>query len=261
MKKKSYLSVTDQFCGAGGNSEGVVQLAKKKKLTAGIQVTMAMNHWPLAIETHNANHPNTDHDCADMSAADPRRYPSTDFLLTSPECTKHSPGAGKRRKVDLFTLPDPADERSRATMWDVPRFTEVHKYNMIITENVVEVRKWVGFNAWLIAMRDMGYMHKCVYLNSQHAHPTHQSRDRIYIVFWKKGNKAPDLDLRPRGWCSQCCKETETFQSWKSRERQWGKYKQQYLFRCPSCNSVVEPYYHAAFNCIDWSIPGTRIGE
>jgi hypothetical protein len=114
-----------------------------------------MNHWKLAVETHNTNFPNADHDCADISASDPRRYPSTDILITSPECTTHSPAGGnKHRKSaqsDLFlpTELDPATQRSRATMWDVVRFTEYHQYRAIIVENVVEVvRTWPLFWTW-----------------------------------------------------------------------------------------------------------------
>ena len=40
--------------------------------------------------THAANFPDTEHDCADVSQVDPRRYPTTDVLWASPECTNHS---------------------------------------------------------------------------------------------------------------------------------------------------------------------------
>jgi DNA (cytosine-5)-methyltransferase 1 len=103
---------------------------------------------------------------------------------------------------------DPAAERSRATMWDVCRFAEYHSYNAIIVENVVDARKWVMFDAWLTAMYALGYNHKCVYLNSMHCHPTPQSRDRMYIVFWKKGNKAPMLDYTPLAYCYKCESDT-----------------------------------------------------
>lgn len=259
--KSSYITVTDQFCGAGGSSQGIRNLSRK--MGGGLEVKLALNHWPLAIETHNTNFPETIHDCTDLSACDPRRYPKTNMLITSPECTNHSLAKGKRRKqrADLFTSLDPAEERSRATMWDVPRFAEYHDYELIIVENVVDARYWVMWDAWLKAMHLLGYNHKCVYYNSMHAHPTPQSRDRMYVVFWKKGNKAPNLELRPVGYCTKCCRDTETFQSWKKPNVTWGKYRQQYVYRCPMCSTQVEPYYYAAFNCIDWSIPGTRIGD
>ena len=226
-----------------------------------------MNHWRLAIETHNTNFPETEHDCADIQAVDPRRYQSTDILITSPECTNHSLAKGVKRKYQqtntLFgdlTI-DPAAERSRATMWDVPRFAEIHNYNLIIVENVVEARLWIMWDAWLHAMHNLGYNHKCVYLNSMHALPTPQSRDRMYIIFWKKGNKTPDLDFCPKGYCSCCGKEVESVQSWKNPKKKFGKYRQQYVYRCPRCMNEVEPYYYSAFNVIDWSKPGERIGD
>lgn len=260
--KTSYITVTDQFCGAGGSSQG----ARKVIEPLGGEVKLALNHWKLAIETHNSNFPNTLHDCTDISASDPRRYPSTTILITSPECTNHSLAKGQKTvkaQMDLFNSGklDASAERSRATMWDVVRFAEVHKYEAIIVENVVDARKWVPYESWLMAMHLLGYKHKAVYLNSMHAHPTPQSRDRMYIVFWKKGNKAPDLDYKPLAHCEQCGQDVHAIQSWKNPMKQFGKYRTQYVYRCPVHGSQVEPYYYAAFNCIDWSDIGTRIGD
>lgn len=265
--KNSFITVTDQFCGAGGSSQGVRNLAKRHN--GGLEVKLALNHWQLAIDTHSTNFPETIHDCTDVSACDPRRYPSTDVLITSPECTTHSPAGGNNHKslkkqMDLFEtgVIDPATERSRATMWDVCRFAEYHSYNCIIVENVVEAKtRWPLFDVWLQAMHTLGYNHKCVYLNSMHCHPTPQSRDRMYVVFWKKGNKAPNLEITPVAFCGKCQKNVESIQTWKNTQKQYGKYRQQYVYCCPSCTSVVEPYYYAAFNIIDWSNRGVRIGD
>lgn len=262
---RTVFTVHDQFCGAGGSSLGIRNLSAK--YGGGLEVALAMNHWRLAIETHSANFPETDHDCADMSAVDPRRYPSADMLITSPECTNHSLAKGvKRRYQQTQTLfgkleIDPSAERSRATMWDVPRFAEVHNYNLIIVENVVDARMWIMWDAWLHAMHNLGYLHRCVYLNSMHALPTPQSRDRMYVVFWKKGNPAPDLDITPAAFCPDCGKQVNAIQSWKNPKKKFGKYRQQYVYRCPCCGGIVEPYYYSAFNCIDWSIPSQKIGE
>lgn len=255
----SYLTVTDQFCGAGGSSTG----AK----AAGAELRLALNHWHLAIETHNTNHPEADHDCTDVSACDPRRYPSTTILITSPECTNHSIAKGKERKwrkqLELFGKVeiDPAEERSRATMWDVVRFAEYHRYQAVIVENVVDARWWEPFDAWLQAMALIGYEHQIVYFNSMFAHPTPQSRDRMYIVFWRKGLRRPNLDIRPRAHCPHCGRDVEAVQSWKSPRKAWGKYGQQYVYRCPTCANEVTPYYYCAWNAIDWTIPIPRIGD
>jgi DNA (cytosine-5)-methyltransferase 1 len=255
--KNSYITLTDQFCGAGGSSIGATM--------AGAELKLAMNHWKLAIDTHNTNFPNVSHDCTDISAVDPRRYPSTDILITSPECTNHSLAKGKPRrfyKEDLFgnILLDPSEERSRATMWDVPRFAEYHDYRIIVVENVVDAAKWRLWDAWLIAMHALGYEHEVVYFNSMFAWPTPQSRDRLYTIFWKAGNRKPDLEFRPLAFCSGCDKDVEAIQTWKNRKK-WGRYKAQYFYRCPGCNKHVTPYYYAAFNAIDYTIQSERIGD
>jgi DNA (cytosine-5)-methyltransferase 1 len=265
--KNSYITVTDQFCGAGGSSQGVRNHAQK--MGGGLEVKLAMNHWKLAIETHNTNFPDTAHDCTDISAADPRRYPSTDILVTSPECTTHSPAGGNRHQASKVQMEmydkgilDPATERSRATMWDVCRFAEYHRYNIIIVENVVEAKlRWPLFDIWLRAMHALGYRHKIKFLNSMHFWPTPQSRDRMYVVFWKKENKAPNLDHTPLAFCPCCGKDIKAMQHWKNPEKKIGKYRSQYVYVCPKDGTVVEPYYYAAFNAIDWRDIGTKIGD
>jgi DNA (cytosine-5)-methyltransferase 1 len=260
MQKKSYVTVTDQFCGCGGSSSGAA--------AAGCEVVMAIDHWDLAVKTHNVNFPDAAHDCVDISACDPRRYPSTDILITSPECTNHALAKGKKRKnlgqMDLFNSQtiDPAEERSRATMWDVVRFAEFHQYNFIIVENVVEIRYWMLFDSWLKAMHVLGYGHETVFFNSMFAAPTPQSRDRIYIIFWKLGNPKPNLSFTPLAHCSECG-QIEAIQSWKNPFKKWGRYGQrnQYVYRCPCCAQAVEPFYTPAYTAIDWNYPTMKVGD
>lgn len=177
------MDVTDLFCGCGGSSLGAEQ--------AGARLRLGLNHWKLAIDTHNTNFPHADHDCTDIQACNPKRYPSTQILIASPECTNHTIAKGKKRPMyteDLFgnRLVTPEEERSRATMWDVPRFAEVHNYQLIIVENVIDAADWIPFPAWLHAMSLFGYEHEIISMNSMFVHPTPQSRDRLYTVFWKK---------------------------------------------------------------------------
>ncbi|MEV0344086.1 DNA cytosine methyltransferase [Nocardia sp. NPDC050713] len=263
------LTVTDLFCGAGGSSSGAAEVP-------GVTVRMAANHWRLAVETHNTNHPSTDHACADLSQVDPRLFPRTDVLWASPSCTNHSVARGRRRNIDstpdLFgeILPDEAAERSRATMWDVVRFAEHHQYRAIIVENVVDAAKWVMWPAWLQALDLLGYRHEVVYLNSMHAQaagaPAPQSRDRLYVVCWRTGDRAPDLNrwTRPKAWCAGCDREVSAVQGWKNPRRRWGRYRAQYLWRCPSVscrNAIVEPAWLPAATAIDWTLRGERIGD
>jgi DNA (cytosine-5)-methyltransferase 1 len=262
------LTVTDLFCGAGGSSSGLAVLP-------GVKVIMAANHWALAIESHQANHPNTDHSNADISQVEPSWFPTTDILWASPECTNHSVAKGikRQRAVNeaLFELdgirpmPDEAAIRSRATMWDVPRFAEYHHYKAIIIENVVDAYRWIQFPAWLLAMELLGYEHEIVWLNSMHAQalglPAPQSRDRMYVIFWLKGNRAPDLQkwTRPKALCERHG-IVSALQVFKKKER-WGRYRAQYVFKCPQCAVVVEPGWLPAASAIDWTIQGTRIGD
>lgn len=249
------VTMLDLFCGAGGSSSGAHSIP-------GVKVIMAANHWPLAIETHNTNHPDTDHDCADLSQVDPRRYPKTDGLWASPECTNHSQAKGRKTH-------DEASERSRATMWDVCRFAEHHGYKFVIVENVIDVVKWVGYRGWITTMTDLGYDHKVVYLNSMHANqaglPAPQSRDRVYVVFWRKGDRRPDFEkwTSPRAVCSMHGRIRAT-QTWKKPDKEWGRYRAQYVYRCPGTecgHEVVDPMWLPALYAIDFSIPGTRIGD
>jgi len=261
------ITITDMFCGAGGSSTGAIA-------NVGVEVRTAMNHWQLAIETHNSNHPDAAHIQADISQTDPRYVANSDILWASPECTNHSVAKGRKRvtnQPDIFgdSLPDEAADRSRATMWDVPRFAEYHDYKAIITENVVDAAKWVMFDAWLAAMHSLGYQHKIQYLNSMHAQhgglPAPQSRDRMYVLFWKKGNLEPDTDkyFRPKAYCPGCNEVVNAMQVFKKAER-WGRYRAQYAYRCPktSCkNAIVEPDWLPASHAIDWSLRGERIGD
>lgn len=266
------LTVTDLFCGAGGSSSGLVE--------AGYKVVIAANHWELAIKSHQANHPETDHAQADISQVDPRYFPRTHVLWGSPECTNHSIAKGvKRQRMQdqaLFELdgtrplPDEAANRSRATMWDIPRFAEHHRYMAIILENVVDAYRWDQFPAWQMAMEALGYRMRFVWLNSMHAQvgglPAPQSRDRMYIVMWRsdlasKRKAGPDVAkwTRPLAFCPEHG-QIKAAQAFKKAE-QWGRYRAQYLYRCPECWQVVEPGWLPASSIIDWSIPAPRIGD
>ena len=262
------LTMTDFFCGAGGSSTGAIAVP-------GVEVKVAANHWKLAVEVHNANHQDAMHVQADISEYDPRLIPRTDIAWLSPSCTNHSIAQGKSRREidaapDLFgeVLPDAAAERSRSTMWDVVRYSEYHRYRAVIVENVLEVMKWEPYQAWLLAMDSLGYDHEILSINSMHAQhsglPAPQSRDRFYGVFWRKGDRAPDLDAiqRPQAWCPRCERVVESRKSWKNG-RTAGRYRAQYVFVCSTvrCGQVVEPGWLPAASAIDWTIPGQRVGD
>jgi DNA (cytosine-5)-methyltransferase 1 len=264
----SDVTMSDYYCGAGGSSTGAVD-------TGVVRVAMAVNHWDLAIETHNTNHPDTDHDKADINKADPRRYPSTTIGWFSPECTNWSQAKGKKLPGgqlawDFFgdDLPDEAAERSRMGMWDVPRFTAHHLYEIVIVENVPRVVTGVHWNQWLQSMHEMGYRHEVLWLNSMHSQGlgsgAPQSRDRVYIVFWRSGNPRPDFErwVRPDAICPEHGL-IQSSQVMKPKGSPMKTYKAQYTLRCPrqSCNTEVFPAVAGADTIIDWSRRGIRIGD
>jgi DNA (cytosine-5)-methyltransferase 1 len=246
---------TDLFCGAGGTTRG----AKR----AGVPIRMAVNHWDLAIHNHNRWNPEVDHDIADVSAIDPRRYPRTTILLASPECKTWSMAAPGERVPELFDgTSDAYVDRSRVTMWDVPRFAAHHRYDLIIVENVVDVgasKHTENINAWLNEFVKLGYDYQVVSLNAMVCHPTPQSRDRWFACFWRRGNRKPDLEIRPFCWCEECG-DVEGVQTWKKPTTRWGKYRQQYVYKC-SKGHTVAPYAWPALSALDLGLPCPRIGD
>jgi DNA (cytosine-5)-methyltransferase 1 len=267
------LTATDVFCGAGGESIGLHE--------AGIDVVLAANHWDRAIETHSANFPDAEHLCADVSNYDLRRLPRTDIGWFSPECTWHSPAGGRKKlraQLDLLDdyVPTDGGIRSRATMLDVFRATEVHRYKVVIVENVVEVMDWPSIDWWIQGICGLGYEVQIVCVNSAHIGDEEEGeasknkrapqwRDRIYFLFSRTDVGRLNLQPRPIAWCFDCDELVHATQWWKNpKRRQIGKYGSQYLYRCPNSrckHAIVEPYVRPAAAAIDWSDLGSRIGD
>lgn len=256
----------DFFCGMGGSSTGLVG--------AGITVKVAANHWDRAIETHAANHPDTEHLLGDIQAVDMRYLPKTDILWASPICTEVSPAGGRKRRtaqMDLFEehghVPTEAFERTRVTFWEVIRAAEVHRQPIILIENVVEAADWELFDVWLAGMTALGYEHQFVSVSAAHvggAGNPHapQWRDRLYIAFHQRGMRAPDVDPRPLAYCPKCGVDVPAQQYWKRPGRRIGKYGPQYIYVCPEGgHGQLEPYVAPASAAIDWTDLGTRIGD
>lgn len=257
------LDATDLYAGAGGSTTGMVN--------AGYTVRTAANHWDRAIETHSMNHPGTEHIQADISQMDMRRLPRTRLLWISPSCVWHSPAGGRKRiRAQLDLLDDyvhtDGGERSRATAFDVIRASEVHRYEAVIVENVIEMAAWELFDWWLGGMTNLGYRVQFVSVSAAHVgglgnDAAPQWRDRLYMVFTRAGVPLPDVDPRPQAWCRECGHDVPAKQSWKRPGRRIGKYRQQYLYICPISAGLVEPYVRPAAAIIDWNDPGQRIGD
>lgn len=272
------LTVMDWFCGAGGSSQGMHSIP-------GVRMERAANHWERAIESHAANFPTVDHYRGDIREAPVDKWPVTDIFWASPECPQWSNARGKKRDFDaslqgdLFDGFGPSEEaeRSRALMEEVPMYLRgVQQRGGLVkagvVENVVDVRAWDQWDRWLGEIRKLGYETRVIALNSMHAdprtvHKAPQSRDRLYVAYWHESlGRTPDWDkwLRPRAWCPGCDQWVQAVQRFKQPGRDMGRYRQQYVYRCPnvSCrNQVVEPETLPAAVAIDWSLPGQRIGD
>lgn len=278
------LTASDYFCGGGGSSLGFEQVGETRNsvFEPWVKTVMASNHWQLAIDTHNANFPDADHDREDITRIDPRRHPKTDIAWFSPECTNWSVAKGVRQDYDgkpvqlelgeeyEESLPDEAAQRSRMLMQDVPRFTEVHHYRAVIVENVTDVLKWEHLDEWLARMDNMGYRHRIVVLNSAFATAfgpgAPQLRDRIYFVFWRSEYREPDFQkwTRPLAYCPTCDADVRAMYVAKPGPRRAMRYGAQYHYRCPSVwcrGQIVQPYALPAAAAINWTLEGTRIGD
>jgi DNA (cytosine-5)-methyltransferase 1 len=92
-----------------------------------------------------------------------------------------------------------------------------------------------------------------------------QSRDRLYVIFWLEGEHDPDFDkyTRPTAYCEHCDTTVRAVQAWKNPDRRYGKYKQQYAWRCPTarCHAEVFPAVRPAADAINWTLPAVRIGD
>jgi DNA (cytosine-5)-methyltransferase 1 len=152
----------------------------------------------------------------------------------------------------------------------VLRATEVHRYDAVVVENVVEfARDWELYDWWVEGMCRLrpGYHAQTVCVSAAHVHsagnpPAPQWRDRIYIIFTRTDIPRPDFELRPPSWCGTCEALVEGVQVWKRPDRaRIGKYGQQYLYRCPKDSSVVEPLVAPAAAALDLADIGTRIGD
>lgn len=154
----------DLFAGLGGFSEGARQ--------AGCRVLWAANHWPAAVDTHAANHPDTQHACQDLNQQDWTQVPRHDLLLASWACQGFSPARGTDK---------PHHDAMRSTAWAVVSAVECHRPYAFIGENVPEFTRWALYPAWCSAMHAIGYALTPMILDAaDHGVPQH--RRRLFMV-------------------------------------------------------------------------------
>lgn len=119
--------VVDLFAGAGGASAGIEDEYRAPDV--------AVNHNPIAIAVHKANHPNTRHFMADVFEVDP--IAATDgrpvgILWASPDCRHFSKAKGGK----------PRSRKVRGLPWVIVRWAYQARPRMIFMENVEEFREW-----------------------------------------------------------------------------------------------------------------------
>lgn len=179
------LTATDLFAGAGGSSEGLRQ--------AGYRIECCANHWPVAVATHAANHPDTEHRIANLSEVDWRTFPTTDVLWASPSCVWHARSGGRKKPpAEIERLREDAGAIDRATAFAVVQAAEVHRYRTVIVENVPEFADWSLYDWWLDGMFALGYSYQTLILNAVEFGMA-QRRVRYFAVFTRDDEPIPDL--------------------------------------------------------------------
>lgn len=116
------------FAGGGGASEGEV-------IATGRSPDIAINHSPVAIAMHRANHPSTQHFIEDVYAVDPREATGgrrVQFLWMSPTCTHFSRAKGASLR----------DQKIRGLAWSVLPWIKHCRPEIIVLENVPEFLTW-----------------------------------------------------------------------------------------------------------------------
>ncbi|NRB54118.1 MAG: DNA cytosine methyltransferase [Saprospiraceae bacterium] len=136
------MLVVDLFCGAGGVTTGIERARLHNRKLA--KVIACVNHDPLAISSHQANHPGCFHFTEDIRSlkldklievvdTHKKQFPNARLILwASLECTNFSNAKGG--------LPRDADSRTLAR--DLFRYIEAIKPDGVWIENVKEFMSW-----------------------------------------------------------------------------------------------------------------------
>jgi DNA (cytosine-5)-methyltransferase 1 len=155
--------VADLFCGAGslsmGASDALVELGYAPSF-------VAVNHWPVAIETYRANHAGARAHCVTLDAAFPAQLVPEgrlDLLMAGIECTYFSRARGGK----------PVNDQQRMSAWHVVRWATELRVKRLLLENVPEFEDWgpvnprTGkplasrkgeyFRAWWAALEGIGF--------------------------------------------------------------------------------------------------------
>jgi DNA (cytosine-5)-methyltransferase 1 len=159
---KKFL-VADLLCGAGGSSTGAARAMEKLGLEMEL---VCLNHWPVAIDTHQRNHREARHYVQDIATVRPHIIVPEgylDLLMASPTCTYHSVARGGK----------PTSDQQRSDPWHIITWLTELRVKRVIIENVwefvgwgpvdhatgkpIKSRKGEYFHAWIETMKRLGF--------------------------------------------------------------------------------------------------------
>lgn len=181
------LRAADLFAGAGGFTTGAEM--------AGLEVVWAVNHWPLAFDVHQANHPDVKHDRSNLLDVDATWFsnmPEVDVLLASPSCQAFSEASTRGRTGARGS--GSSGEMLRATALSV--ITAIDgmarrrkKPRLVIVENVRGFQKWSDppardgkqYRWWLAGIENYGYHVTEVLIDAADV-GVPQNRERLFVV-------------------------------------------------------------------------------
>lgn len=120
--------IVDNFAGGGGASTGI-------EMALGRHVDIAINHDPMAVALHSANHPQTHHLCEDVFTVDPVAVTNgrpVGFAWFSPDCKHFSKAKGGK----------PRSKKIRGLAWVAVKWGALKRPRVFILENVEEFQTW-----------------------------------------------------------------------------------------------------------------------
>lgn len=150
--------IIDSFAGGGGASTGI-------EAALGHSPDVAINHDPVALSMHQANHPATLHLTSNIWQVDPDdvcRGRPVALAWFSPDCKHHSKAKGGK----------PVEKGIRDLAWVVVLWARRARPDVILLENVEEFQEWgpltpdnrpdpdrrgQTFAEWVQQLRKLGY--------------------------------------------------------------------------------------------------------
>lgn len=239
--------VVDLFAGGGGASCGIEQ-------GIGRPVDIAVNHDPMAITMHEANHPETQHFCESVFSVNPVEVTSNQpvgLLWASPDCTHHSKAKGGK----------PVSAKRRGLAWVVIKWARRTRPRVIMLENVEEFEDWgpvipkKGPDGQVLRFPDgKPHLVPCPERKGQEFRKFIGQLERIgYQVEWRQ--------LRACDYGAPTIRKRLFLIARRDgRKIVWPKPSHGQPDSLPVRRGKMKPYRTAA-ECIDWSIPCPSIFE